>query len=198
MSDSDEPNDPLDSLQQMLAAEIEGHRSQEPAPPKPAPKEPTVEELGGLLGDLLSEAQKEVDRGPGGSAPLAQKEQARDEQPGDAAPKDLLLREVSRDHSAPSPTTTFDELARALESPQASKRSSHKPLWIAAAAVVPPVPLGPAAAAGTLVRGRRPGGGLVPRHALLEGRSRVAFAFGPPAPAVDSGEHLPICRGSQR
>ena len=62
MSDTNSKDDQLESLQQMLEAEMRGQTGAEPAPPKPAPPEAKPDTLGDLLGDLLSEAEKEVGR----------------------------------------------------------------------------------------------------------------------------------------
>ena len=65
MSDSTPENDKLETLQQMLEAEMRGSAeptkaSEKPASPAKAAVEP--DSLGSLLGDLLAEAEKEVGR----------------------------------------------------------------------------------------------------------------------------------------
>ena len=62
MSETNSDNDQLESLQQMLEAEMRGNAEPEAAPEKPTVVETKADDLGSLLGDLLSEAEKEVGR----------------------------------------------------------------------------------------------------------------------------------------
>lgn len=62
MPKSKSSNEELTDLQQMLEAEMSGHDGEAKQPEKPAPATPTSDQLGSLLGELLTEAQREVDR----------------------------------------------------------------------------------------------------------------------------------------
>ena len=62
MSDSNHEPNQLETLQQMLEAEMRGNPEPPKAPKEPAPAVAKPDDLGSLLGDLLSEAEKEVGR----------------------------------------------------------------------------------------------------------------------------------------
>jgi hypothetical protein len=139
MSETNPDPDQLETLQQMLEAEMRVHAEPGAAPAKPAMVEAKADDLGSLLGDLLSEAQKEVVRErPDLSGTLS--ESGQENRPA-SAPVQTPDSDEAAAHrlsqTAPDALTiTLQDTKPGIQGPISSQASNRKTVMVAAAAVI--------------------------------------------------------------